>query len=132
MAVFTQDQTLINGTQEKKLTLTTFLGTGTAAAVGNVNIPDVRSSAILTGKIVIAGLAGETIQLTGSLDGGTNYSAALAPVDAATGVPSTVTALPNGTFYLDPRWPFNNYKFVKSAAVGGCAVSLSVVQFPQA
>lgn len=118
-------------------TLTVFTKSSAPAAIGTVSLPLGNSSinslhALHT--IVIAGLASETIALTGSTDG-TNFSAALLPLDytVTTGTGNFVAAatLTNGTFKIPYTWPFSHYKFLKSSTSDVATVSFSAFTFPK-
>jgi len=117
----------VNST-ESKLYL---FGPSTAANLGGgitaaLNFP-VRGDIIF----VIAGLTSETVGVSISQDG-TNYSAALVVVNAATGVDTANATLGNGT-YLLPFLRFGSpmyVKFTKSSTTESAAVACAVPYFP--
>lgn len=85
----------------------------TAAALGTTAYlsPDLGAVVVL----MIASLAGgETVAVTGTHDG-TNFEAALKPINTATGLPAASTALVAGTYILTQN--YRKYKLTKSAAV---------------
>lgn len=96
--------------------------TGTPAATGNLNAD---GASLISFKI--SGLTSETIALTGSFDqANTIYSAAMKPIDLATGAVAASAALPNGSYVLT-NVAFNNIKFTKSSTSETAVVTVCVV-----
>ena len=81
---------------------------GTAAATGTFSCSDGVTGDI---EFRIAGLSGETVGVTISWDG-TNYSAALKPIDMATGLDAAAATLGNGVYSL-PMKRFGSPRYVK-------------------
>lgn len=82
----------------------------------------------------VAGLTVETVQIMGSTDGGTTWSAALLPLTDSTLMPVATGDLPNGQY----RLPFVQYagftifKFVKSNNAEDIIVAFTFPQFTTA
>lgn len=101
--------------------------TGTAAALGTTAYID--PAIAYTGVILfVSALTAETIAVTGTKDG-TNFEAALKPIDTATGQPVATTALPVGIYILPVG--YMKYKFTKSGAVNVGTVSYIASGVPQ-
>lgn len=82
---------------------------GTAAAMGTIDVKPYK-----TMTFVISGVSTETIGVSFSSDG-TNFGAAVRPIDAATGALAAASALAAGTYKLDVAG-MGIVKFTKSAA----------------
>ena len=78
------------------------------STAGVFTLPDSIDSRVL---VTIGGLSSETMAITMSNDG-TNYSAALLPVDDATGLDTTAATLANGRYRFDTL-RFGSPKFMK-------------------
>lgn len=103
-------------------------GPATSAALGTAQFPDGASGDL---EIVLGGTTTETFSVTISNDG-TNFSAPLKLVQAATGKDAPSAALPGGHYTL-PVLRFGSPRFVKiakSAAVetGAAALAMPIVQ----
>lgn len=91
------------------------IGPTAAAAMGDViDAGNYRHLAF-----TISGLTVETIGISGGLEANgilasTNYSAALRPVDGATGAVTASSLLGNGS-YIVRDWPYFTARFTKSA-----------------
>ena len=113
-----------------------FLKQGTAATFAGVLVlPNVASSLHAVNKdsrikMEILGLTGETIALTGSVDG-TAYSASLIPLDATTGGYAASGTLANGQYIFPATWAFTHYKAVKSSATETCAIAIAYNTAPK-
>lgn len=64
--------------------------------------------------VVISGLTGETVSVTGLLLGSAVYTAALRPIDLATGAVAAASALPNGSYAFRDLC-LESLKFTKSS-----------------
>lgn len=104
------------------------IGPTIAAAMGDA--PQAAEYASIA--VTISGLATETVSVTGALDGlsvnegGTapaNYSAAVRPIDAATGALTAASALGNGS-YIFRDWPYGQMRFTKSAGVDSTTIRI--------
>jgi hypothetical protein len=96
--------------------LFTYNKSATAAAVGEVIIPNVHGYHVAEAKFELITNGSETFELTGSNDG-TNYSAALIPFDVATGKVAADSTLSEGKYLIPKTWSFSHYKFTGSSTV---------------
>lgn len=118
-----------HATQNNGLTYVHKVLSNTIAALGTVQLVAPASVDNWVTEFTLV-LNAETVVCTGSVDG-TNFSAALAPIDQSTGRPASSTNLASGTYTVPVQWPFQQLKFLKSAAVNQGVVSVLQINVPE-
>lgn len=102
----------------------------TVAALGTVQLAQTSESVARVIEVITVSSGGETIAITGSIDG-TNFEAAFKPIVASTGLQASSANLASGTYLIPLGQPYQQLKFTKSAALNQGLVSLVEVHFPK-
>lgn len=110
--------------------LFTYNKSATAAAVGEVVIPNHHGYHVVEAKFELITNGAETFQLTASNDG-TNYTAALLPFDVATGLIAADTTLSEGKYTIPKNWSFSHYKFTGSSTVDVKTFAFAALLLPK-
>ena len=122
---------LLQGKQAEQLVKSqlTLLSTN-ATAFGTVTIPAPATVEYTDIRFELKTLGAETIALTGSIDG-TNYEGSLKPYKGADGLIPATAALVDGVYLIPKEWPYQKYKFVKSAATAVAIAAFSATFVPK-
>lgn len=131
MADLSHSYPLMQGASKGYAQLFTANLSATAAAVGRVTLPNQAGCFIKDAKFEYISNGSETVSLTGSYNGGTNDSAALSPIDAATGLPVTSTNLAEGTYIIPRTWNFQSYEFTGSSTTDVKTIAFAALVAPK-
>lgn len=131
MADYTHDYPLVTGASNSNARLFTSNLSDTAAALGRVSLPSQAAAVVKDAKFEYISNGAETVSLTGSYNGGTNDSAALNPISAATGLPVTSTNLAEGVYIIPHTWNYQSYEFTGSGAVDVKTIAFSALLIPK-
>lgn len=120
----------LSGTSTSAVNATLQALSGTSATHGTYTLKPTKAEAEVLFGLLYLKCTTETFALAGSSDG-TNFSAALKPVDASTGVEVTAATLATGNYIIPNTWPYSQYKLTKSAGVNASFSALAWVTVPK-
>ncbi len=127
---FNRQFPLLSGTSTQGVVSTLQALSGTSATHGTYTLKPRKAESEYLSLLLYIKVDTETMALTGSVDG-TNFSAALLPIDAAVGTPVTAATLATGNYVIPKEWPYSSYKLTKSAGTNASYSALALTAIPK-